>query len=215
MDVLFVVDVKVNLAAILWFVSLLNYVCFVLLTNINFQGAAKLIQERIGIAWACEGTGDCCSFDRPEWNTSGRTNHWNAVASKVVIYHHSRHGGGPCSLPCRQGNFSAVAALPDARKLMRQSWCGTARGQSLQHGVTLTSPQQDAASQMHCAGCQQASRQTLFLFSVLSFCPPASNSVWCVGCGGQGCGDLESLLLRCLFVCSSSPDEPPDFSMTV
>lgn len=48
--VLFVVKIKVNPAAILLFVSLLNDVCFRLLTNMNFQSTAKLTQERIGIA---------------------------------------------------------------------------------------------------------------------------------------------------------------------
>lgn len=47
-DVSFVVDV--NSAAILLLVSLLNYVCFLLLTNMNFQSTAKLTQERFGIA---------------------------------------------------------------------------------------------------------------------------------------------------------------------
>lgn len=43
-DVLFVV---VNPAAILLFML---YVCFMLLTNMNFQGGAKLTWERIGTA---------------------------------------------------------------------------------------------------------------------------------------------------------------------
>lgn len=110
---------------------------------------------------------------------------WVAKLSFITIPADLGYGGSPCLFPCRQGSFSAVAALPAAMQPMRQSQCGRAAGQSLQHEVTLTSPQQDAASQMHCAGCQQASRQTVFLFSVLPLCSPASNSVWCVGCGDK------------------------------
>lgn len=126
---------------------------------------------------------------------------WVAKLSFITSPADLGHGGSPCSLLCRQGSFSAVAAPPAARQPTRQSRCGRAGGQSLQHGVTLTSPQQDAASQMHCAGCQQASRQTLFLFSVLSLCPPASNSVWCVGCGDK------AVVTRSL--CNSGVSLPP------
>lgn len=101
---------------------------------------------------------------------------WVAKLSFITVPADLGHGGSPCSLLCRQGSFSAVAALPAVTELMWQS----RRAEPAARGDPHLS-QQDAASQTHCAGCQQASTHTVSVLSAvtLSLC---SNSVWCVGC---------------------------------
>lgn len=46
---------------------------------------------------------------------------WVAKLSFITVPADLGHGGSPCSLLCRQGSFSAVAALPAVRQLTRQS----------------------------------------------------------------------------------------------
>lgn len=89
---------------------------------------------------------------------------WVAKLSFITVPADLGHGGSPCSLLCRQGSFSAVAALPAVTELMWQS----RRAEPAARGDPHLS-QQDAASQTHWDVSKPA--HTLFLFSVLSLCP--------------------------------------------
>lgn len=201
-DVLFVVDVIVNPASILLFVCLLNYVCFMLFTNTNFQSTSKYFskyfqstQERIGIAWACETTGNCSSFDRPEWNASGRTNHWNAVCSKVVIYHYScRFGPWWQSLftSMQTGQFFCCGSFSSCEtELMWQSW----RAEPAARGDPHLSP---AGFSIPDALCWLSASQQTDMISVLCAVTLSHCYQQCVMCWVWGLGVSVTQVSLCL-----------------